>query len=288
MTEEESILDRDLDKIVATSDPIAVVFELNEEMMWRVGRIRYVLTYAFWAGILVTLLTIIFMVWVALTDYDLAVVILGLLVIFASVIASGYARREKPFLDEYRVLASAVARAKNWQPNPAIPQGSNVLDRYLKYLAQSDDRFGYYFENRPKYLRRDFRVKRKTGEEIRFDAVLEGSSYPWDPVVEDVRVLVRTVPIATVADVMSMKEDSEYALRGLRWLRFVFKPGPARIVLVQTEREVLEEGVVEAANEHWVHYKRGLGGDEVDWSSPIELVAESESGTYNFGSIYFG
>ena len=278
--------DQDLDKVVASSDPITVVFELNEEMMRRVGRIGYVLTYAFWAGILVTILAAIFFVWVALTDFNYAPLIAALIVIFASVIASGYARRERPFLDEYRVLAGMVTRAKNWNPNPVIPEGNDVVERYLKYLEQLDDRFAYY-RNKPGYLQKDFRLKTKNGKEVHFDAMMAGPSYPWDKVVEDVRILVRTVPQVTDTEVWSMKEDAEYALKSLRRGSFVFKGGSARIVLIQTGRSDFDEGAVLVANNNWVKYTRSLGGDSVEWSSPMELVAENPSGTYNFGTVFF-
>ena len=85
-----------------------------------------------------------------------------------------------------------------------------------------------------------------------------------------------------------MKEDSEYALHNIRRGRFVAKPGPARVVLIQTERSDFDEAAVKAANNDWVNYHRGLGSDTIDWSSPIELVSENRSGTYNFGTIFFG
>lgn len=287
MTEEKSVLDKDLDKIAATSDPITVMFELNEEMMWRIGRIGYVLTYAFWAGILVAILAAVFFVWTILTEVNFAGLVGSVIVVLTSAIATMYAHRERPFLDEYKVLAGAVGRSRYWKPNPNIPPGSDILERYLKYLEKYDDRFAYYFKNKPKYLHKDFRMETKSGKKIHFDAVLRGSSFPWDPVVEDVRVLIRTVPIATLSEVTSMKDDSEYALKNLG-VRFVSKPGPARIVLIQTGKSSFDEAVVEAADENWVHYARRLGNDEVDWSSPIELIAESESGTYNLGTVFFG
>ncbi len=289
MSEEESILDKDLDKIVSSSDPITVVLELNEEMMWRVGRIGYVLSYAFWAGIMVTILATLFMIYTLLTEVIYINLIGSFLVAFFSIMASVYAYREKPFLDEYKVLAGSVSRAKDWQPNPRIPDGKTMLDRYLNYLSQTDDRFAFYFNHKPKYLHRDFRMeKKKEGKEIQFDAVLAGSSFPWDKVVEDVRVLIRVVPLATLSELRTMKDDAEYALRHLRDYRFVSKPGPARIILVQAQNSEFDHEVVKTANTEWVKYERGLGGTNVSWSSPIELVAEKPSGDYEFGTIFFG
>lgn len=287
VTDERNIFDSDLPKAVAFSDPMSVVFELNSEMLLRINRIRYVLVYAYWAGVAVAILSVIYFIWTVFTEVNYINLGGTVLIIVLSIIACHFARQQKPFLDEYKVLAGAVDRAKDWIITPPIPEGDSHVNRLLRYLESTDERFAYYIK-KPGYLRRNETVKTKDGQNVRFDAVLEGSSFPWHPVVENVRVLIRVVPVVTRDEVARMVRDAELALKRIGRTRWEFKPGPARILLIQTERGNFDSEAIEAANTTWVHYQRTVGGTSYEWSSPVELIAESADGRYNQGTVCFG
>jgi len=287
VTDEQSIFDNELPKAVAFSDPMSVVFELNSEMLWRITRIRYVLVYAFWVGIAVAILSACYFLWIVFTEVNYVSLGGVVFVIVLSFLACYFARQQKPFLDEYKVLAGAVDRAREWNMNPPIPDGSSHVDRLLRYLEDTDERFAYY-SGKPGYLRRNEAVKTRDGQIIRFDVVLDGSSFPWHPVIENLRVLVRVVPVVSRDELMRVTKDAELALKRIGWAKWDFKPGPARIVLVQTEKSGFDGEIIEVANMNWVHYQRTVGGVSYKWSSPVELIAEGTDGRYNLGTVCFG
>jgi hypothetical protein len=272
---------------VAFTDPIDTVFDINEQMLRRVSRIRYVLTYAFWAGVVALLLATIAILWVLLTGPDpSALALLGFIIVL-SIVAVWFAHQERPFLDEYQILAGAVHRAKDWLPRSRVPQGDSPLNRFLAYLEAHDDRFEYFYKKKPEYLQRDVLLKGKSKKQHHFDAFFQPSSFPWDKIEESVRVFIRVVDEVDSSTIEDMKEAVEDVLSAIGRPQWVFKPCGTRVVLIQTQSDEFDDDVIEEANERRIRYTRDIGGTPTDWSLPAELVAE-DGDFYNFGTTYFG
>lgn len=272
---------------VAFTDPIEMVFGINEQMFHRVSHIRYVFTYAFWAGIIALVLAVIAILWVLFTGPDPNLLVLLGLAIVVSVIAVWFVHQERPFLDEYQVLAGAVHRAKDWLPMPRVPEGDSPLDRFIAYLEAYDDRFAYFYKKKPEYLRRDVLLEGKSKTQHHFDAFFEPSSYPWDGIEESVRLFVRTVDEVDASNIEDLKDAVEDVVSAGGRLRWAFKSCATRVILIQTQSGDFDDELVEEANEHRIKYKRDIAGTTMNWSSPVELVAE-DGNHYNFGTVYFG
>lgn len=271
----------DLPDAVAFTDPITAVFELNEEMVKRVSRIGYIVDYAFWAGVILSMLSGIGSLVFWVTDADLVLRVLAPAALIVSPVVAWYARKERQFLDEYRVLASAVNRAKDWEPNPEIPEGDDPLERLLKYLEEQDERFAYLYRRRPRCLKESYTVQGLEEESYTFDAYFACTPYPWYRVQEGLRLLVKVLPVVEIEDIQELMDAAMDALEGGSSL-------PTRIILLQTDEADFPDEVVEHVDENWVEYDRSVGRDNWDWASPIELMAEDPEGQYNFGSFYFG
>ncbi|MFQ5951775.1 MAG: hypothetical protein ACE5KH_06810 [Candidatus Geothermarchaeales archaeon] len=272
----------ELPEAVAFADPITAVFELNEEMLKRSTRIGYIVEYALWAGVIITIISGLGSLVLWLSGEDITLRVLAAVALVISPIVAFYARRERRFLGEYRVRSGAVNRAKSWQPDAPIPEGPDPLSRFLDYLRTQDERFAYLVDKRPKRLARPAEIWGRSKETHDFDAYFEGSPWPWDSVQEGVRILIRTAPKVTLDILQSMREDAEDVLAQSESLL------PARVILLQTELATFSDEIVDFANENWVEYERRVGSSEWDWESPVELVAESPKGTYTFGSVNFG
>jgi len=288
MTETEETIEGSLTDAIGFTDPIETVFEINEQMLYRISRIRYVFMYAFWAGLLVSIACILALVWVLATGTEATTIFLLVGTILASSLAAWFAHAEGPFLNEYQVLAGAVSRARDWEPHPSIPEGKDALARYLKYLEHQDDRFAFYYGKKSEYLKLGSTLKGKSKKNCHFDASFVASSFPWDDIEESVRIFVRAVPIVTQSDMEAMKKDAEDVIPTAAKAYWVFKPTSFRFVLLQTGSANFSEEIIGFANENQVEYNRLIGGSEYDWSFPIELVAEDASRVYNFGTVYFG
>jgi hypothetical protein len=288
MTEEEDQGEELLADAVAFTDPVEAVFEINELMLLRIARLRYVLLYAFWAGIVASIGSVLGLIWVLATgpEANIIVLLVGLLV--ASLVAWWFAYSEGPFLSEYQVLALAVWRAKEWQPHPRVPEGKDHLSRLVKYLEEQDDRFGFYYDKYPENLTLNSGLKGKSKVVHQFGASFASSSFPWDDADESIKILIRAVPRVTESDIVSMKKAAEDVVPKAWVGHWKFKPSAVRIILLQTESADFSEDIIKLAEQNRVEYERDVGGHSYDWSSPIELVAEDPSGVYNFGTVYFG
>ena len=122
----------------------------------------------------------------------------------------------------------------------------------------------------------------KSGKIHRFDAYFDGRLLTWRRAPGPVLIFVRIVKAIRVQDVELMKEAVEDVLSAGGY------SGPVRALIVQTESGDISEDVVLYANEHPLEYERSVGVKSVDWTSPVELLAEDPSGTYNIGTFYFG
>jgi len=272
-----------LPKAVAFSDPISAVFELNDEMLERMSRIGYVVKYSFWAGALLALLAGGYLVYSLFEGpADLLILFALSVITIVSVTASWYARGESPFLEEYKVISSAISRARRWEPHPKLPEGKDPGERLVNYLKSVDERFEYWLEREPECLRRNAQVKGKGRKAYGFDLVFERPLLSTSS-EESVRILVRTVKTVTVDDVKNIVKDVQAVLDSGSDVG-----SPARAILLQTGGKEMSQAAIEHANSNWVKYSRDLGNMAYDWESPVELIAEDPSGVYSFGSFYFG
>jgi len=277
-------MEEDLPKSIAFTDPINIVFDLNEEMLSRVARFRYILIYTFWAGIAVSILAIIAFILLVLFEPFSYVHPMPIGVLIASLLASYLSRQQRPFLEEYRVLASAVKRAGDWDPHPKIPDDPYPTSRMLKFLEGQDERYAYLYKKKPKRLQKPAQIKGKSKKIHTFDAIFCGISTGWpSPIPEGVTIFIRSLTEIRIDDIKNAKSEVEDVIQ-----RIGFIYDSIRVILIQTDSPSFSEEVLEYAGKNWLEYSKEIGSYTYEWSSPIELIAEDNSGVYNFGSCYFG
>jgi len=269
------------------ADPMSVFFDLNEEMLESIERLRYILTYSLWVGAAVALGAIVAFFWLLYSEgLSLLQLVLGALAL-ASGVASYYSHGERPFLDDYRVLAWGIHRANLWNSYPKIPEGDDSLSRLTKYIEATDERFGILYEKNPKKLSKNVELKGKSKKSHHFDLCFKSVAntvWPKDPIPEGITLLVRAVPKATIEDVKNLKKAAEDVIKDGTFL----DDTALRVILLQTDQGQFSEDVIEYAGKNWLEYDRDFTSYSSRWSSPIELVAEDPSGHYRFGNCYFG
>ncbi len=270
----------EVSKSLSFTDPISAMFELNDDLMKRVGRFTYLLEYAHFGGIFVLLLSAPALLVGFFDKWPFQELVLLGMVLGASFLAWWYGRQEVRFLDEFRLRSAALSRAKNWEPHPTIPPGQDPMDRFLSYLKEQDDRFAYVCAKKAKRLEKRAELSGKSGKTYRFDAFFNGWLFSWRHA--PIMVFIRLVPTARVEDVQAMKMAVEDVLAVLDY------DGPVRAFIVQTHSGELPEEVMQYANEHFLVYERTVGSKTLDWASPVEVIAEDPAGVYNIGSFYFG
>ncbi len=278
----------ELPEVVDITDPIAAVFDLNEEMAGRARRIGFIVAYAFDAGIILSGVAGIGLLFLLTsfqgTQSDFILVAFAAATLVVSPVVVWFAQKERQFLWEYRVLSSSANRARDWEPQPEIPDGDSALERLINYLRKEDDRFAHHYEKRPQALRMPAQVSGKSKVARSFDAYFARNPWPWERIPDGLRLLIRVLPEADLEDVEKFREETEEVLDSV-----VPPPSAARIILLQTDDSDFSEEVVDYVNENEVEYKRRIGSKTWDWSSPIELVAEDpEDDVYSFGNYYFG
>jgi hypothetical protein len=268
---------------------MSLLFDLNDEMLEGMDRIRYALGFSFWAGGLIALGSIFYALWLVFVEpsHDSGWYALLLAVIaWVSAYACYSAHAERSFLEDYSILGWGVQRANEWKPNPKIPEGPDAVSRLVAYLKETDDRIGYILEKNPQKLQRNASVKGKSKEMHSYDLFMNASKpigILSDPVPEGMILMVRKVEKATVDDVKGLKKASEDVLK-----RLYPCDQSARVVLLQTVVGKFPEEVAEFANKNWMKYDRSIDDGIWDWSSPIELVGEAPDRTYNLENMYFG
>jgi len=272
----------------ALSDPMNTFLDLNEYMLDGIDHVRYVLSYSFWFGSILALLSLGTLVW-TLAEGGLSWLHLVLgVVAFCSAMAAYWSHLERPFFDDYRIFAWALHRADGWEPHPRVPQGRDPVSRLLAFLSERDERFELLLERKGEKLVRNAEIKGHSKKLHAFDAFFSAES-PMTmsldkPIPEGVTLLVRVVSKATVEDVAKLKADAEDVLRG----DVSLNQAAPRVMLLQTGAEEFPDEVVEYAGKNWMEYPRTFDSGRYDWSSPVELIAESPSGIYSFGNCYFG
>lgn len=271
------------------SDPMSVLFDLNDDMLEGMDRIRYALGFSFWAGGLLAVGSAVAALWLVLFEQPrdhLWTALALALVALVSGYASYSAHAERQFLEDYSILARGVQRANLWKPNPTIPEGPDALSRLVAHLKETDERIGYITDKDPKKLRRDASVKGKSKAMHKFDLFMAADKPMGilsDPVPEGIILLVRKVEGATLDDVKELKAAAEDVLNRLHPY-----DQSARVVLLQTGERKFPEAVVEFANKNWMNYDRSIGNSGWAWSSPVELIGEGPDKTYVLENMYFG
>src|SRR2546425_5932202 len=272
----------ELPKSIAFTDPMSAVFDLNDDLMKRIDRLWYVVTYAHVAGMVLTLISpLVFLVGV-LNGWPTTNLAGLVLVVLASLVAWRFARQEVRFLFEYRLRSSAVNRARTWDPHPNVPEGPSPLDRLIKYPVTQDDRVAYLYGRHTKPFEKDVNIAGKSGRTHRFEAYLDGRLLTWRRTAGPIRIFVRTTPVARIEDLKAMKKAVEDVLES------GYYGGAVRAFLLQIQAGEISEDVTLYANLNPLDYAREVGGKELEWSSPIELIAENPGGAYNIASFYFG
>lgn len=272
----------------ALSDPMNTFLDLNEYMLDGIDHLRYVLAYSLWFGALISIASIGAFGWYLVED-GLSWLHLALAVVaLCSVMAVYWSRLERPFIDDYRIFAWALHRASGWEPHPKVPQGPDPVSRLLSLLSEKDERFELLLEKKGDKLVRNAEVKGHSKKLHAFDAFF-AADRPMtlsldDTIPEGVTLLVRVVSKATVDDLARLKSDAEDVLQG----NVSMNEAALRVILLQAGAEEFPSEVVEYAGKNWMEYPRTFDSGQYDWSSPVELIAESPSGVYNFGNCYFG
>lgn len=271
------------------TDPASIMYDLNEDLLNAMDHLRYALSYAAWAGGLICAGSAFLALWLAFVerpeDMVWSILLLGLVGL-----VSGYAchcaRLRRPLLEDYWVLGWGVHRANSWDPRPRIPDGADGCARFIAYLRMSDERFGYLAESRPAAIKRNCEVTGKSGSRHRFDVFMD-CGRPWgflsDPLPEGMVLMVREVKDATVEDVRRLRDDAQDVLA-----RLIPHEQGVRVVLLQTGGGALDPRAVSYANENWMRYTKSTDRYTIQWSSPVEVVAEDLSGVYVFGNCWFG
>lgn len=270
------------------SDPMSTFMDLNEYMLDSIDHLRYVLSYSYWFGLALAVTSIGAFLWLLLEEgLSWLHLVLGVIAL-SSVIAAYWSRLERPFIDDYRVFAWAIHRANGWEPHPKIPEGPDPVSRLLSHLRATDERIDFLLETKGRKVEKNATVKGRSKKSHGFDAFFAAERPATlsldDPIPEGITLLVRAVPRATVEDLYELRKAAQDVLSG----RLSLNDSAARVVLLQTGQGEFSKEVVESAGKDWLEYPRTFGSGEVDWSSPVELVAEDSSGVYNFGNCYFG
>lgn len=276
------ILMEELYKTVATMDPITLVTELNEEMLSRSSKILSIARYASAMGFLISIAALAGFFHFTFIQFDF-LISLGLIIIYIfSLRAAWYGYQQLHFLMDYQILASAISRGMRWDPLPQIPTGETILDRFLEYLKNQDDRFDLYYSRMPDNLVHDAEFEGKLKTMYKFDIYFEGGPKRFESYKESIEFFIRTVPEVNIMTIDTYRKELEDVLNNMKTI------DSARFFLIQTDKSDFSDEIIEYVNTHYVNYWRGEDDSKTDWKSPIEILSEDPSGHYNIGSFYFG
>lgn len=171
----------DISKSIVESDPINLMFELNEELLKRISRMKYIFDYSYISGVIIFAIAFPFFVTItilAITQVPVKDALVWMTILFSisifSLLAALFSYKEVRFLDEFALGFETVKRASEWQPQPRIPEGSSHVDRFVNHLSDSDRRFNYYYSKNPALLRKDSFIKGKSGNAYHVDAAFIG------------------------------------------------------------------------------------------------------------------
>ncbi|MBN1677735.1 MAG: hypothetical protein JW880_04280 [Candidatus Thermoplasmatota archaeon] len=271
------------------TDPMSVLFDLNDEMLEGMSHMRYAIGFSFWAGGAIAIASAISFLWVIFVDqpeslglYAFALAIIALVSAYACVCA----HEGRPLLEDYSILGRGIRRANLWKPSPKMPGGPDPVSRLLTYLRETDDRIEVAVSRYKHKVARDASAKGKSKGVHKFDLFVETQS-PFTisskDVPEGLVVMVRAVEKASLEDVRRLKADSEDVLR-----RVYPYDQAVRVILLQTGDGKFPGEVTEFANKSWMKYDRTIDDRTWEWSSPIELIAEGKDGLYVLENAYFG
>jgi hypothetical protein len=268
---------------------MSVLFDLNDDLLDGMNRIRYALGFSFWAGGLVALGSIAAALWTLFYEQSgdswWHALVLALIA-WVSAYACYSAHAERSFLEDYSILGRGIQRANLWKPDPKVPEGPDAISRLVSYLKETDDRMGYIVNRDPQKLQANASVKGKSKAVPKFDLFMAASKpigLLSDPVPEGMILMVRKVGKATADDVKELKTAAEDVLR-----KMYPDDQAVRVMLLQTDGGEFGEAAAEFADKNWMSYRKSIDGRDWDWSSPVELIGERTDKTYNLENMYFG
>jgi len=263
-------------------DPISTISDLNSEMLGRLGRIEFILSYSLWVGLCLSILSFIGIIVVSLAYQD-AWYFIGLIIVFAfSFYTTWISLQERPFIYEYHTFVSSVQRGLDWDPEADIPEGRDEIDRLYKMLQEQDERVNKVYNSKNVKIYRDHTIEGESKKKYHFDGYLEGWVPGYNPFNEGVVIFIRKCPKVEQTDV------DEYIAALNDIFKLSMEGRSKRFFFIQTEKPEFSEDIVEYVYENQIEYDRDARAYAWEWSSPIELIAEGSEGQYSIGTFSFG
>lgn len=184
-----------------------------------------------------------------------------------------HAFRASSFFGPFSRRLRSVTKALSFDPQPEIPEGKDVVERFLKYLLATDERYERSAKKKPHGLRLRTNLKGGSGRTYPFDAYFYDRGRPRRA---RYKILLRVFDKkVSKSDMQQFRRELDDVIKEVRY--------PTRIFAIQTTGE-LDEEAIDYIQSNWIVWKR-----RKRWfGRPIELIRESEEGTYDFGIFYFG
>lgn len=265
-------------------DPIAGLSEVAQVFETKAGMISTVVVLSGIVAVIGSLFSAILLIG-SLLDGDIigGLLLFGVpLLVFLIILVN--AIRSEGHIWPIANRLKSLSKALTFDPAPQIPEGRDSVDRFLNYLQVSDDRFSKSLAKVPRELKLGVRLKGKSGKSYVFDAFMhDKGGWKRSRYLMTIKLFPHRV---SVSDLEAYKKQLEDVFEKIRRL-------PTRIFVIQNEGE-LDEEAIEYAESEWVVWEsqnaphamiirgRRYGG------VPIEIVRETEEGTYDFGIFYFG
>jgi len=264
-------------------DPLAGLSEVAQVFGTKAGMISTVVGLSVIVALFGSLFSAIFLI-ESLLDGDIigGLLLFGVpLLVFLIILVN--AIRSEGHIWPIANRLKSLSKALTFDPAPQIPEGRNSVDRFLKYLQASDDRFSKSLAKVPRELKLGSRLKGKSGKSYVFDAFMHDKG-GWKR--SRYLVALKLFPHqVSVSDLEAYKKQLEDVFEKITRV-------PTRLFAIQEEGE-LDEEAIEYAESEWVVWK----GQNAPYATvrrrryggvPIEIVRETEEGTYDFGIFYFG
>lgn len=259
-------------------DPFEDVLDLSESMLRRMKKFRIVLLFGLLGGLLlgVTLLLAgVIRIWYSLNDVGLTVLmILGGI---ASLVVFLVSSQLDGFLLHFERRMDTLLKAKDFNPNPRIPDRPTPIERIIHYLGKSDRELAEVFQSHPHNLviSEVFSIKNQV---VKFDAYFFRRRYRYP----STQIFVRTLPEKVqIGHLQRFKKDVELVAQKRRL-------PPTRAIIVQTGGEILSEQVSDWAEKNWIVFPLDAKPGKEWHACPVEVFLETPTGFYDLAVFYMG
>lgn len=269
------------------TDPLTFFFDLNDELIKRVHKIRYIFYYTYFAGSSIAFISgIVLLVLFFGADVRDEVVweLFFVITMITSTSAAIFSIREIRFFDDFCIGVSSVKRANKWNPHAQYAEADPV-QRVVEYLSATDERFSHYYQANPTALLLNTNQVGKSKKTYGLDAYYYGKPRLTDYKVEGIRVIVKVVPEITLENVKALADAANDLIKTKTTTPG--KAGPVRVLLVQKDGSEIPDDVINYALANKVKYRRDIGRTVIDWESPIELLAV-DGNRFVYGTLNFG